>query len=102
MHQMDGRQPPEQADMIYGAVEGVYSPQNTPILWQCIIAGTKERFEGHTHPQSPPKILPPIHSMHRRGAQGLVWGARGTFLLAAAMVVADVTPVVFVLRLLKY
>jgi hypothetical protein len=30
--------------------------------------------------------LLPIHSMHRRGAQGLMWGARGPFLLAAAMV----------------
>jgi hypothetical protein len=33
-------------------------PQNTPMLWQCIIAGTKERFKGHTHPQPPPKIYP--------------------------------------------
>jgi hypothetical protein len=30
-----------------------------------------------------------------------MWGTRGAFLLAAAMVVAVVTPVVFVLRLLK-
>jgi hypothetical protein len=49
MRQMDGRQLLEQADMILGAVGGVYGPQNTPMLWQCIIAGTKERFEGHTH-----------------------------------------------------
>jgi hypothetical protein len=39
--------------------------------------------------------LSPIHLMHRRGAQGLVWGARGPFLPAAAMVVAVVMPVVF-------
>ncbi len=39
--------------------------------------------------------LSPIHSMHRRGAQGLMWGARGLFLLAVAMVVAVVTSVVF-------
>jgi hypothetical protein len=39
--------------------------------------------------------LSPIHLMHRRGAQGLMWGARGPFPLAAAMVVAVVTPVVF-------
>jgi hypothetical protein len=57
-HQMDGQQSPKQADIIFGAVEGVYGPQNTPMLWQCIIAGTKERVEGHTHPQSPPKIHP--------------------------------------------
>jgi hypothetical protein len=39
--------------------------------------------------------LSPIHSMHRRGAQGLMWGTRGPFPPAAAMVVAVVTPVVF-------
>jgi hypothetical protein len=39
--------------------------------------------------------LSPIHSTRRRGAQGLMWGARGPFLPAAAMVVAVVTPVVF-------
>jgi hypothetical protein len=39
--------------------------------------------------------LSPIHSMHRRGAQGLMWGARGPFLPVAAMVVAVVMPVVF-------
>jgi hypothetical protein len=33
--------------------------------------------------------------MHRRGAQGLMWGARGPFPPAVAMVVAVVTPVVF-------
>ncbi len=30
--------------------------------------------------------LSAIHSMHWRGAQGLMWGARGPFLPAAAMV----------------
>ncbi len=39
--------------------------------------------------------LSPIHSTRRRGAQGLMWGARGPFPLAAAMVVVVVTPVVF-------
>jgi hypothetical protein len=58
MRRMDGQQPPEQDDIIFGAVEGVYGPQNTSMLWQCIIAGTKERLEGHTHPQSSPKIHP--------------------------------------------
>jgi hypothetical protein len=58
MHWMDGQQPPEQEDIIFGAVEGVYGPKNTPMLWQCIIAGTKERFESHTHSQPPPKIHP--------------------------------------------
>ncbi len=45
--------------------------------------------------------LLPIHSTRWRGAPGLMWGARGPFPLAAAMVVAVVMPVVFVLRLLK-
>ncbi len=39
--------------------------------------------------------LSPIHSMRRRRAQGLMWGAREPFLPAVAMVVAVVTPVVF-------
>ncbi len=30
--------------------------------------------------------LSPIHSMHRRGEQGLMWGARGPFPPAAAMI----------------
>jgi hypothetical protein len=107
MDRMDGRQPPEQADIVLGALEGVYGPQNTPMLWQCIIAGTKESFEGHTHPQPPQKTHPQAWgvvthpSKHCRGAQGLVWGARGPFLPLAAMLVAVVMPVVFCVRLLK-
>jgi hypothetical protein len=101
MRRIDGRQPPKQADILLGAVEGVYGPQNTPILWRFIISGTKERFEGHTHPQQPPKYirklggLSPIHSKHQRRVQGLMWGAKGTYPPAAAMVVAVVMPVVF-------
>jgi hypothetical protein len=53
--QIDGGQPLEQAGIILGAVEGVYGPQNLPMLWRFIIAKTQERFEGHTHPQPPPK-----------------------------------------------
>jgi hypothetical protein len=30
--------------------------------------------------------LPPIHSTRLRGAQGLMWGTRGAFLLVASMV----------------
>jgi hypothetical protein len=88
-------------DILFGAVEGVYGPQNTPMLWRFIIARTKERFEGHKHPQPHQQYirklggLLPIHLMHRRRAQGLMWGARGLFLPAAAMVVAVVMPVVF-------
>ncbi len=54
---MDRRQPPKQADVIFGAVKGVYGPKNTPMLWGFIIARTKERFEGHTHPHPPPPKL---------------------------------------------
>jgi hypothetical protein len=39
--------------------------------------------------------LSPIHLMRQRGAQGLMWGARGPFLPAAAIVVAVVIPIVF-------
>jgi hypothetical protein len=53
---LDRRQPPKHADIILGAVKGVCGPQNTPMLWRFIIAGTKECLEGHTHPQPPPKI----------------------------------------------
>jgi hypothetical protein len=31
---------------------------NTPMLWQCIIAGTKKHFKGHTYPQQPKKVYP--------------------------------------------
>ena len=72
--------------IIFGAVEGVYGPQNTPMLWQCIFAGTKEHFEFNTHPQPPPKKyiqklggLLPIHLVCWRRAQGLIWGAGGHF-----------------------
>jgi hypothetical protein len=101
MHQMDGQQPPEQGDVFWGGVEGVYGPKNTPMLWQFIITGKKECFEGQPHPQPPQKIHPlawgllPIHSWHRRGAEGIMWGARKPFLLASAMAVAVVMPIVF-------
>ncbi len=58
-------------------------------------------FEGHKHPQPPQKYirklggLSPIHLTRRCGAQGLIWGARGLFPPAAAMVVAVVMPVLF-------
>jgi hypothetical protein len=61
--------------------------------WKC--------FEGHKHPQPPKKYirklggLSPIHLMRQRGAQGLMWGARGPFPPAGAMVVVFVMPVVF-------
>jgi hypothetical protein len=88
-------------DITFGAVEGIYGPQNIPMLWQFIIVGIKERFEVHKHPQPPKKYihklrgLLPIHLTCRGGVPGLMWGARGPLLPAAAMVVAVVTPVAF-------
>jgi len=38
---------PEQADMLFVGGDWVYDPQNAPMLWRRIIAGTGERFEGH-------------------------------------------------------
>jgi hypothetical protein len=73
---MDGQQPPKQAGINFGAVEGVYGPQNTPMLWQCIIAGTKERFEGHTNPQSPPKIDLQALRVVTHPFNELAWSAR--------------------------
>ena len=67
-------------------------------------ATKSECFEGHAHPNSPKNYirllggLLPIHSTRRRGAKGLVWGARGPFPPAAAMVVAVVTPVVLCVK----
>ncbi len=81
-------------DIIFGSVEGVYSPQNTPMLWQFIIAGTNERFEPQKYTHKLDRLLL-IHLLRWRGAQGLMWGTRGPFLPAAAMVVAVVTPVLF-------
>ncbi len=50
---MDRRQPPEQVDILLGAVKGVYGPQNTPMLWRFIIAGA---LWGPYTPSTPPKI----------------------------------------------
>jgi hypothetical protein len=53
-----GDNPPSKRIYFLSAVEGVYGPQNTLMLWRFIISGTKVRFEGHTHPQPPQKIHP--------------------------------------------
>ena len=49
---------PEQADMLFVGGDWVYDPQNAPMLWRRIIAGTGERFEGHTPYQLPQKAYP--------------------------------------------
>ncbi len=64
-------------------------PSKRSLFWRCWIATTLECFEGHTHPQQPQKLYPlasPIHSTRRRGAKGLMWGTRGPYPPAAAMV----------------
>ncbi len=61
-----------------GALWGPITPSTPPQNYTCKLGG-----------------LLPIHLMRWRGAQRLMWGARGPFLPAAAMVVAVVTPVVF-------
>ena len=76
MLQMDSLQPPKQADIIFGAVKGVYGPQNTSMLWQFIIAGTKERFEGHTHPQPPQKLHQQAWGIIPHPFNALVWSTR--------------------------
>ncbi len=95
--------------VIFGAVEGAYGPQNTPMLWQCIFVGTKEHFEFNTHPQSPPpKIHPQAWRVvaHPFGVSTQSTrphlGCRGPFLLAAAMIVVVVMQLCFVLSLLKH
>ncbi len=50
---MDRRQPPKWADILFGAVTGVYGPQNTPMLWQFIIA---RALWGSYTPSTTPKI----------------------------------------------
>ena len=71
----------------------MYGPEHTPMLQQCIIAGTKERIEGHTPPQHPQNYIRllrgslPINLMRQHEAQCLVWGIRWAFLPSAAMVV---------------
>jgi hypothetical protein len=106
---MDGQQPPEHADILGGVVEVVYCPQNTLMLWQCIIAGTKKCFEGHTHPQPPPKIHPQAWRVVAHPFKVSGWSARphvgcyyrGPFPPAAAMVVVVVRPVVFCAKATK-
>jgi hypothetical protein len=48
----------------------------------------------HTHIRLLGGLLP-IHLWHWRGAQGVMWGARGPCPPAAAMAVAVVTPFMF-------
>jgi hypothetical protein len=87
-------------DIIFGAVEGVYGPQNTPMLYASLPEQRSALRDIHT--LNPPSKyirklggLLPIYLMHQGRAQGLMWGARRPFPPVVAMVVAVVMPIVF-------
>ncbi len=63
---MDRRQPPKQADILLGAVKGVYGPQNTPMLWQFIITGA---LWGPYTPSTPQEIT----SASSGGCKLFIW-----------------------------
>jgi hypothetical protein len=74
---------------------------NTSLLEQ---RGTLRAIHTLNNPKNYTPLLGELSAIHLarwRGAQGLMWGARGPFPPTAAMVVAVVMPVAFVLRLLK-
>ncbi len=89
---MDGWQPPKLADVFFGGVEGVYGLQSAPLFRQWCITTTLECFESHTHLNSCKNYIcllggyQTIHLTRLRGVQGLIWGTRGAFLPAVAMV----------------
>jgi hypothetical protein len=91
-------------DIKFGVVEGVYGPQNTPMLWQFITPGQRSALRAIHTLNPPPKYihklggLSTIHLKRWCRAQGLMCGARRPFPLAAAMVVAVVMPVVFCVK----
>ncbi len=70
--------PSKQIRYNFGGVDGVYGPQNTPMLWWCIITTTSECLEGRTHPHHHKKLYPlawgllPIQLTCWHGTQGLL------------------------------
>jgi hypothetical protein len=106
-HCMDSRQHPKQVDIIIGllrvcmALKTLQYCGNTSLLEQ---RGALRAIHTLNNPKNYTGLLGGMSAIHlvcQHGVQGLMWGARGPFLPAAAMVVAVVTPVVFMLRLLK-
>ena len=90
---LNGRRTPEQADTIFGGAEGVHGIQNTDAVMMHHRRRTKECFEGHVPSQFPKKYtrslgggLSPINLVCQREAQRLMWGVRGAFPPATAMV----------------
>ncbi len=81
---------PPSLRMYFGGGWGCLWPSKHFQRW--CIATKLECFEGHAHHNSPKNYirllggLLPIHSMRRRGVKGLMWGTRGPFPPAAAMV----------------
>ncbi len=93
MCQIDRWQPPEQVDIFFWVVEGVYGPQR--LLCSSYDASPQHHWSSlravytlNTTKNYTPMLggLSPIHSRHMRRVQGFMWGARGPFLPAVAMV----------------
>ncbi len=90
---MDGQRPPEIVDVVFWGVEGVCmpikallcsgddaSPQHRSVLRAMHTLNT---LKNHIRMLGG---LSPIHSKRRSGAKGLMWGTRGPYPPAAAMV----------------
>ncbi len=92
MRQMDGRQPPQLADVFWGGLRVFMAPKalvcsgndELPQHWSVLRA-----INTLNSPKKYIRLLGgllPIHSIRRCGVQGLMWGARGPFPPVAAMV----------------
>ncbi len=89
---MDGWQPPKLADVFLGglrvcmALKGLLCSGDDELPQHWSVLGAIHIL---ISPQNYTRLLgglSPIHWTRWRGAQGLMWGTRGPFLLAAAMV----------------
>ena len=85
--------------MLFVGGDWVYEPQNAPMLWRRIIAGTGERFEGHTPYQLPQKAYPLAQRVVPDQFDALAyeivsfaWVSRSPYLAAAVMAGRVVTP----------
>jgi hypothetical protein len=89
---MDGRRPPEIADVFFGGLRVFMalkvllcsgddeSPQHRSVLRAISTLNSPKKYTRLLGG------LSPIHLTRRHGAQDLMWGARGPFPSAAAMV----------------
>ncbi len=87
-----GNNPPSLRIIFWGGIEDVYGPQSASLFrWWCIPTTLECLRAIHTL-NSPKKYirllggLSTVHLTHWIGAQGLMWGTRGPFPPAAAMV----------------